>query len=362
MKKLFPIIVFLLILSEALIAQTDSLIFYNGNYVVGEVKSMNRGVLTIETDYSDDDFTIDWGKIKEIYTVTYFLITTSDGNRYNGHVNTNEPGKIMILTEDNQQIEVPHDDIVWLDDVDQGFWSQLYASIDVGLDLTKANNFSQFSTRATVGYLAKRWNLDATYNTLFSRQDDVDDINRTDGGVGYKYFLPKDWYPLVSVDFLSNTEQKLDLRTTGKAGLGKYVVHTNYTYWGFSIGANYNNETFLPSVITDTEGNVLPDINGNDSTYTEPDRKSWEGFIGTELNLFDIGDLSLSTKIFAYPSFTETDPLRWRTDFNFDAKYEMPFDDDFYIKLGVTFNYDNQPIEGASETDYVIYTGFGWQW
>ena len=32
------------------------------------------------------------------------------------------------------------------------------------------------------------------------------------------------------------------------------------------------------------------------------------------------------------------------------------------IKVGVTFNFDNRPVEGASETDYVLYTGFGWQW
>ena len=352
MKKfiLFGVLSFLMLTGA--FAQTDSIVFYNGNYVVGEVKSMNRGTLTVETDYSDSDFKIEWDKIKEIYTVTYFLITTSDGNRYNGHVNTSEPGKIMISTSDGQKVEAVHDDIVWLDDIDKGFWSKLYASIDVGLDLTKANNFSQFSTRATVGYLAERWNLDATYNTLFSSQDEVEDIKRTDGGIGYKYFLPKDWYPLVSVDFLSNNEQKLDLRTTGKAGLGKFVTHTNYAYWGFSLGANYNNETFLP--------NTVSDINGNDSTYTEPGRKSWEGFLGTELNLFDIGDLNLSTKLFAYPSFTESG--RWRADFNFDAKYDMPFDDDFYIRLGVTFNYDNMPVEGASETDYVMSTGFGWQW
>ena len=63
------------------------------------------------------------------------------------------------------------------------------------------------------------------------------------------------------------------------------------------------------------------------------------------MNLFDIGDLSLLTKLFAYSGFTEAG--RWHADFNFDAKYEMPFDDDFYIKLALTFNWDNRPVEGA---------------
>ena len=59
-----------------------------------------------------------------------------------------------------------------------------------------------------------------------------------------------------------------------------------------------------------------------------------------------------------YPSIT--DPGRLRTDSNLDLKYELPMD--FYINLGISFNYDNRPAEGASEIDYVFYTGFGWEW
>ncbi len=338
MKKI-TLILTLLLATVVIYAQPDSLIFKSGTYMVGEVKTMDRGVVTVETPYSDSDFKIEWDGISEIYTKTYFLITLSNGSRYNGTLGMSEPERIIIYTDDGKQIETIFEDIVFLDDRDKGFWSQLYFSFDVGLDLTKANNFRQFSVRSNLGYTAKRWNLDGTYNTLYSSQNETEDINRSDGGFSYKYFLPKDWYPLVSIDFLSSSEQQLQLRTTGKLGMGKYVIHTNRTYWGFSGGANYNNENFL------------------DDT---PDRQSWEGFFGTELNLFDIGDLNLFTKLLAYPSFTESG--RWRADFSFDARYEMPFDDDFYLKLGLTFNYDNRPVEGATDIDYVIHTGFGWSW
>lgn len=354
MKKFFLSLLVFTLFTLAAKAQVDSLVFFNGNYVVGEVKTMNRGVITVETDYSDSDFKIDWEKIKEIYTETYFLITTSDGNRYNGHVRTTVVDKIMIMTDTGKELEVDHDEIVWLDNLDSGFWSQLYASIDLGLDLTKANNFRKFSTRATLGYVAKRWSLGGTYNSLLSRQDETEDISRTDGSIDFKYFLPKDWYPLVSVTFLANNEQQIDLRTTGKAGMGKFIIHTNRSYWGFSVGANYNNETYLPSTTVDSVGNEI--------TTTPADRKSWEGFVGTELNLFDIGDLSLSTKLVAYPSLTKVEAGRWRADFSFDVKYEMPFDDDFYIRMGLTYNFDNKPVEGASKTDYVTAIGLGWQW
>lgn len=336
----FFVVLIVMIISISLKAQTDSLTFHNGNYIVGEVKTLNRGVLIVKTSYSDSDFKIEWKNVKEIFTNNYYLITLSDGSRYNGSINSTEPGKIKITTDKQQVTYTTHDDIVWMDDLDKGFWSQLYASIDVGFDLTKANNLRQLTSNTNIGYMAKRWNLDAKYNALYSTQDNSDKIKRMDGGLSFRYFLPKDYYPLISINFLSNTEQKIRLRTTSQLAMGKYLIHTNSSYWGVLVGGNINNEEYYTDSI--------------------PGKKSIEGMLGSELNLFDIGDLNLMTKVYAYPSFTEAG--RWRVDLDMDVKYEMPFDDDFYIKVGVNFNYDNQPVEGASDIDYIFHTGFGWEW
>jgi len=340
MKKYSISILVLLVITTMVSAQTDSLLFRNGNYMVGEVKSMDKNVVTVKTKYSDSDFKIKWHRIQEIYTDTYFLITLTDGSRYNGTIMAREPGRVTILTDERDSIEVNLIDIVYLDDLDKGFWRQINFSIDMGINLTKANNFQQFTTNTVLGYTAKRWNIRANYNVLFSKQDSTEDIQRQDATISYRYFLPKDWYPLISASFLSNTEQLLDLRATWKIGMGKYMVHTNKAYLGFSAGTNYNNEQFT-----------------GDGTV---DRQSWEGFMGAELNMFNIGDLDLLTNLVAYPSMTEQS--RWRVDYNIETKYEMWFDDDFYIRLGFSLNYDNQPAEGASDMDYVFQTGFGWEW
>jgi hypothetical protein len=57
-----------------------------------------------------------------------------------------------------------------------------------------------------------------------------------------------------------------------------------------------------------------------------------------------------------YPGFTEKGRLR--ADFKTDLKYDLPLD--FYIKVGFTWNFDNQPATGSSEYDYVMQTGIGW--
>lgn len=338
MKQHFILTFTLLLFSlNHLFAQSDSLILNNGDIIIGEFKDMDRGVLTIETDYSDSDFKIEWEGIKEIYSITKFLITLSNGYRYNGSLRSGEAGKLIIDDEDVGEREVEKSSVVFLKSVDEGFLSRLYANIDLGFSFTKANSLRQISMRSKVGYLAERWQADASYNNLYSTQDETDPIRRIDGGLAYRYYLPKDWYLPVDLTFLSNTEQLIDLRLNARVGLGRYLIHTNNAYWGFSVGASYVNENFSSDAA---------------------DKNSLEGYFGTELNLYDIGDLSLLTKAVAYPSITESG--RWRADFVFDTKYDLPLD--FYIKLGLTLNYDNQPVEGAPEDDYVFSTGLGWEW
>jgi len=70
-----------------------------------------------------------------------------------------------------------------------------------------------------------------------------------------------------------------------------------------------------------------------------------------------VGDLNLLTNFYWYPSITEEG--RNRIDYRFDVKYNLPLD--FYVKTGFTLNYDSEPAPGASQSDYVNQTGFGWQ-
>lgn len=110
--------------------------------------------------------------------------------------------------------------------LDEGFWSRLSLSFDVGTNLTKANDFRQFTFNTAMGYVADRWKGNLSINNLRSTQAESDPIKRTEFGFQYNYFLPKDWYLMYYLNMLSNTGQLLDLRTSNMMGVRKYVVHT----------------------------------------------------------------------------------------------------------------------------------------
>ena len=128
------------------------------------------------------------------------------------------------------------------------------------------------------------------------------------------------------------------MRSTTKLGIGNYLLNTNKLYLSFFAGAAYNNERFTED--------------------SSPDRQTGEAFIGLEFNLFDASDISIKTSLLAYPNLP--DQGRIRSDFKFDIKYDLPLD--FYIKAGTTVNFDNRPVAGASDLDYVLQTGIGWEW
>lgn len=336
--KLGVLIIFvLLFMSQYSFSQNDSLVLSNNDVIVGELKSMKQGVATIETDYSDSDFKIDWEEVKTIRTQSEFLITIKSGERFNGSLKSFDGDKVHILNAEDTLASVLKNNVVFLNVVKTDFLSNIKVSLGVGYNFTKADNLSQFSVRSTIGYRAKRWSLNANYNDIRSSQDNAESVKRLDASLAYQFYLKKNWFTHTEVSWLSNTEQNINLRTLGKLGIGKFLIQTNSSYWAMQVGASYNNENF------EVEG-------------IKKEKNSAEAFLGTGLDLYDIGDLSLMTTATVYPSLTESE--RWRFDYKLDVKYDLPLD--FFVNFGITLNYDNKPVETASKTDYVFQTTFGW--
>ena len=329
----FPIFFFLPLAGQA----QDTLVLSNRNVIAGEIKMMNRGVLKIETDYSKSDFEVEWDGVVSIKTLTTFLITLSDGKRYLGRLETGRDGKTRIMQGFNKTVEVTLKNVVEMRPVEEDFLSRLYGDLGVGFSLTKANHFKQFDLQLNAGYRAEKWLLDGSFSMIFSRQDSINDISKLDGNLSYYFYLPHDWFTLTDITFFSSSEQKIHLRTNGNLGVGYYILHTNEAYWGFGGGFSFNNENYYENA---------------------DDKQSIEGLLKMNLNLFDIGDLSLNSNLAFFPGITEWG--RIRTTVEIRVKYDLPLD--FYISVGGTHNFDNRPASGASRNDYTLQTGFGWEW
>ena len=315
----------------------DTLILVNNDMMVGEFKRMDKSVVIFKTKYSEKDFLIKWHRVKEIHSDRFFIVVMSDGKRVSSTLNSKKgKSRSVLLDSGIYTTEESLDDIVFLEPIGKNFLSRLTVDLDIGITITKTNNLRQLTSSLSSKYTTNKWTASASFKNVLSRQDSVADVNRMDGNIGVLYFLPNDWYTQIIAIYLSNDEQRLALRSTYRGGLGYFFVHNSNMYIGAMGGLAYTTENYT------NETDV---------------RNSSEAYFGLSFNKYDIGDLSLLSSIVLYPSISENG--RYRTDFNFDMKYDLPLD--FFIKMSLTYNYDNQPIEGASKQDYVFTTSFGWE-
>jgi len=340
MNKFTPLFVVIgTLLGLSAIAQ-DTLVLVNNDVVVGDFKGMSRAVVTIETDYSDSDFKIEWGGIKKLITKKTFVYQFEGSEHLTGTLSMDPEGEGYVwltIDESNQRVRVRMSEIVFLNDVDGGWTDRLSADIAVGISLAKANNLKQFNASGHAGYFTSDWSLNGTISSIFSEQDSATRTSRTDANLTGQVYLKRRWFGAVSINYLSNNEINLVNRINSRSGLGKNWFQTNAWYFSSTVGIANNQEEFSGS-----EASTL---------------NSWEAYFSVELNLFDTGDLNMFANFTGYPGISEQG--RFRYDAKLDLKYDLPYD--FFVKLGTTLNFDNRPSGGADPLDYVFQTSFGWE-
>lgn len=314
----------------------DTIVTLSGDKLIGEIQSMNKGVLTFETDYSDSDFQIDWMKIRAIQTSNSYKIQDNNGNLYLGLIKSIESqvDTIILLTIAGE-VYRNFSSISKIEELDEKFKDRLSLGIFLGYSYTKASGSQQISIRSNAGYRSNKWALASSINSFDNRIGE-EVTSRSDANLNFRHLLANNWFAIANVDLLNSDEQQIELRTTGAAGVGNYLVRNLKLMFLLYGGIAYNNEAFM-----NTE---------------EDNLQSMEGFIAGQYDLFGGEDLALITNFVVYPSLTEKNRIRgmYKLDLVWDLIY------DFEAKLGFTLNYDSNPPNEAEKSDYVVSLTLGW--
>ncbi len=323
------------------ISQNDTLITKDHTRLYGEIKEMERGVLTFKTSYSENDFEIEWLEISQVISTRNFRITLNSGERLFGKIQKDTTTqKVRISDYINGIISTDIKNVVYLKQVDEGkIFDIMNLSMDFGYSFTKTNNLHQLNGNIHADYYRNKWGIAGNFNVIRNIQDNAPSTKRTTGMLDFKYFMKNDFFSSAIADYYSNTEQQLNLRSTYNLSIGQYLIHSNKVYFNYSFGIAYTIEDYVEN--TSNPGYL----------------NSVEGTIKLEYNMFDMGDLNMFTNVTVYPSFSERGRVRMIAKLT--AKYDLPRD--FYIKGTFDYNIDNKPIEGANAEDYVYTVGIGWE-
>jgi putative salt-induced outer membrane protein YdiY len=315
-------------------AQQDVVITTSGDRLVGEIKKVEKDVLTLETGYSDSDFKIEWEDIASIESARQFVMETFDGKRVSGSLKVDPAKKSVVQIGD---ISVPLADVSALQPFERKFWSRWDTALDFGYSMTRTNSAKQLSLGTNVTYRDERYVDVAFANVFRSSQENAPETQRWDVANDFRRFLGSRWYVNTTQDLLNSEEQGLDLRTTIGGGGGRYLTRSSSQYLALGAGVAWTNENYADAAL--------------------PAKDSAEAYFASEFMTEKLKITDLLTRFTYYPSLTISD--RFRLAYRFDLDFNLP--GDWYLRIGLFDNYDSQPPSGFSKNDYGWSNAFGFK-
>ncbi len=321
-----------LLTSAAIASAQDVVVTTTGDRLVGEIKSMEKDILTVSTDYSDVDFKIKWENVVSIESKRQFLIETYDGKRLSGSL-TPSPDKKVQVGGSTAALA----DVSTVQPFERNFWSRFDSALDMGYSMTRANSATQFSLGTNLSYRDEH-HADTLFANIFrSSQENVPATQRWDLSNDFRRLLGTKWYVNTTQDFLNSEEQGLDLRTTIGGGAGRYLMRSASQHLAVGTGLAWTNENYTDDTV--------------------PTKNSAEAYFGTEFMTEKLKVTDLLTRFTYYPSLTISG--RQRIAYRFDLDFNLP--GDWYFRIGFFDNYDSKPAVGFSKNDYGWSNAFGFK-
>jgi hypothetical protein len=317
----------------------------NGMWIIGEIKKLDRGKL----EYATDDIGriyIEWDQINRITSKGRFHIELADGRAYFGSIEeASEDGKMVILgstrydAEIKTRIEVDLLSAVRITPMEAQFYERLKGFLDLGFGYQKANKLITVSIGADMTYHARKWEMNLSANSYFSKQTNAESARRHNFSLRGRRFMPKRWSGNVISRFEHNKELNLDLRASLAAGFGRNLIQNNRMVLLLGGGLSGNSEKYADSDSSTYNLEALGVLDFQAFRYNDP-------------------ELDITATLRILPSLTDFGRVR----IEFESRLQYEIFTDIYWGLGIFENYDSRPPgERAIKYDFGINTTINWK-
>ena len=318
--------------------KTDIVIFHNGDRLTGEVRSLSRAELNLNTD-ATGTIGIEWDKISKVISNQSMQVEIDTGTRYFGQlVEAAVDGRIVVSTNDGAK-ELNNDRVVLITPIEERRIDALDVDVSLGYNFTKATGVKQATMGLDADYRTRLRIYSLRSSAVVSDSDEQESSKRASAVIDYKRLWNNRWFTNFNIGLEQNDELGVDLRTTIGGGGGRFLIQNNHTLLTMQGGlliARENNAG---------DSDTVDSLEGSFELH-------WDWF------LFDSPELDWSTKLQMFPSLTDIGRLR----VNFDTGLQWEIYND--LNWGFTFysSFDNRPAsDDASKSDYGVDTKFTYE-
>ena len=321
----------------------DRVLLRNGNPIVGEVEELRRGTLDFDTEEMGV-VGIDWNDIARLTSSRIFEVTDVDGSQYLGRLGPTAQEGTLVVALGEIGDTLAFSEVVEITYIGQGFLARANGFVDLGANLTRANNLASLLLKGRFAYRGRLWDVDWNGETYFQRQETTTDVgevleeqtSRNSSSVTVKRFFGGSWAAMTSTDIEQNEELSLDNRILIILGGQYHFIRSQKMELSVGLGGALNRERFT----------------GEERT------SSAEIAVVTTFDAFDIGDLNVST--IASTFIAPAHGGRFRL--NFDGRISWEIFNDFVVGLNVTERYDTEPPSADVGRDFHYGVTIGWSW
>ncbi len=318
--------------------QSDVVIVANGDRLTGEIKSLDRGLLSFKTD-ATDTIQIEWLRVIALSSDQNFLVTLNDGRQLFGSWTDSGADAMLRLDMAAGSIDLPLLLIVRMTPIEGKLIDRISMSVDVGYNIAKANNVSQTEIGYDFSYRSEDRLISTNFDASRSSSSGVPTSIRGNAAFSYRRFLTeRQWDPVGFGAVERNDELGLDRRVTIGGGMSRWLTDTNSHRISFTGGLVGTRENETAAAKSDV---------------------SVEAAAALELDWFRYNDpeLDVSMRFSVFERLTDTN--RTRGNLDLDLRWELV--SDFFWGFSLYYSFNSEPIGlDASSSDYGVVTSLGW--
>jgi len=323
----------------AIAAKEDIIVLKNGDYITGEVKRMEFARLSYSTD-AMKTLSIEWNEIKYLKAKETFRIELETGYDFSGSLDTDTLNNMLIIKFDSLYYKARFYDVVRIIPIKDSFLERSKLSLDLGFSYTKASDIAQLTSNVNGSYRSWQFRHELDFNSIVTAEKDSNSSQNVDLTWTTSRFFIYKWFLNAFVGAQKNSELGLNLRLFFGGGGGKDLFRTNTNLLTAGGGLQVTQEWRENQAGSETNLEGLLVLSHKKFQYDDP-------------------EIDLNTSATIFPSITNWGRIR----FSFNTNLSWEIWNDFFWKLTLYDNFDNQPpTEGTSKNDYGITLSFGWKY
>jgi hypothetical protein len=318
--------------------KSDIILFKNGDRLTGEVKTLDRGKISFDTN-ATGVIKVEWDDIEQLYSATTFEVALENGERLYGSLAETTRHNELRLQTDTTTLDLPIITVVRMTPIKATIIDRMNMSVDIGYSLAKANKLEQSNVSYDFGYREEKRQITFSFDGSTSSSEHDAPSTRVFSDLTYRRFLSGyTWDPFGISQIERNDELGIDRRVSFGGGMSRWLRDTNQSRIAFGGGLirSWEDDNMTTETKVDTEALVAMDFEW--FRYDEP-------------------ELDVSTKFTLYNRLSGTREPRG----NLDTSFKWEIFKDFYWSFSFYYTFDKQTETGTPTNDYGSFVSFGWK-